>query len=139
MLALTFVSGCVDAVSFLGLGQVFLANMTGNVALMGFAVAGDGAGQGLRAATSLSCFTVGALVGGRVSRPLPPGVPWAGSVDRLLALQLLLLATAAGLLAVAGPEAGSMSSTPSSDWSPRRWDCRERRPAVSLSPTCRPP
>ena len=38
--ALTVVSGFVDAVSFLGLGHVFTANMTGNVALIGFAVAG---------------------------------------------------------------------------------------------------
>ena len=37
LLALTFVTGIVDAVSFLALGQVFTANMTGNVALLGFA------------------------------------------------------------------------------------------------------
>ena len=35
--ALTVVSGFVDAVSFLGLGHVFTANMTGNVVLIGFA------------------------------------------------------------------------------------------------------
>ena len=38
--ALTVVSGFVDAVSFLGLGHVFTANMTGNVVLIGFAAAG---------------------------------------------------------------------------------------------------
>ena len=38
--SLTVVSGFVDAVSFLGLGHVFTANMTGNVALVGFAAAG---------------------------------------------------------------------------------------------------
>ena len=38
--ALTVVSGFVDAVSFLGLGHVFTANMTGNVVLLGFAAAG---------------------------------------------------------------------------------------------------
>src|SRR5947209_5854024 len=40
LLILTFVTGMVDAVSFLGLGHVFTANMTGNVVLLGFAVAG---------------------------------------------------------------------------------------------------
>ena len=37
---LTVVSGMVDAVSYLGLGHVFTANMTGNVVLLGFAAAG---------------------------------------------------------------------------------------------------
>lgn len=40
LLLLTVVSGLVDAVSFVGLNQVFVANMTGNVALLGFAMAG---------------------------------------------------------------------------------------------------
>lgn len=38
--ALTVVSGFLDAISFLGLGHVFIANMTGNVVLIGFAAAG---------------------------------------------------------------------------------------------------
>src|SRR5580704_12648879 len=37
---LTVVSGVVDAVSYFGLGHVFTANMTGNVVLIGFALAG---------------------------------------------------------------------------------------------------
>ena len=37
LLALTFATGMIDAVSFIALGQVFTANMTGNVALLGFA------------------------------------------------------------------------------------------------------
>src|SRR5437868_15296221 len=42
LLALTFTTGLVDAVSYLGLGRVFTANMTGNVVLLGFGVAGAG-------------------------------------------------------------------------------------------------
>jgi hypothetical protein len=38
LLVLTLVTGLVDAVSYLGLGHVFTANMTGNVVLLGFAV-----------------------------------------------------------------------------------------------------
>ncbi len=40
LLALTVVSGLIDAVSYLGLGRVFTANMTGNVVVLGFAAAG---------------------------------------------------------------------------------------------------
>ena len=39
LLVLTAVSGTVDAVSYLGLGHVFTANMTGNVVLLAFAAA----------------------------------------------------------------------------------------------------
>ena len=40
MLLLSFVTGLVDAISVLGLGKVFTANMTGNVVFLGFAAAG---------------------------------------------------------------------------------------------------
>ena len=40
LLVLTAVSGTVDAVSYLGLGHVFTANMTGNVVFLAFAAAG---------------------------------------------------------------------------------------------------
>jgi hypothetical protein len=40
LLALTVVTGLVDAVSILRLGRVFVANMTGNVVFTGFAVTG---------------------------------------------------------------------------------------------------
>jgi uncharacterized membrane protein YoaK (UPF0700 family) len=66
--ALTVVSGFVDAVSFLGLGHVFTANMTGNVVLIGFAAAGA---PGFSVAASLSAvgaFLAGAVAGGRVAQ-----------------------------------------------------------------------
>ena len=66
MLALTLVTGVVDAASYLKLGHVFVANMTGNVVFLGFALAGAG---GLSAATSLvaiAAFLSGALAGGRL-------------------------------------------------------------------------
>lgn len=66
MLALTMVTGLVDAVSYLGLGHVFVANMTGNVVFLGFALAGA---PGLSAAASvaaLGAFLGGALAGGRL-------------------------------------------------------------------------
>ena len=38
LLAMTFVTGIVDAASFLALGHVFTANMTGNIAATGLAM-----------------------------------------------------------------------------------------------------
>jgi uncharacterized membrane protein YoaK (UPF0700 family) len=67
LLALTVVTGLVDAVSILSLGRVFVANMTGNVVFIGFAVAGA---PGFSLAASLSAlagFLVGALLGGRLA------------------------------------------------------------------------
>jgi uncharacterized membrane protein YoaK (UPF0700 family) len=40
LLLLTVATGVVDAVSLLALGRVFIANMTGNVVFIGFALAG---------------------------------------------------------------------------------------------------
>ncbi len=39
LLGMTAVTGLVDAVSFLSLGHVFTANMTGNVVILAFATA----------------------------------------------------------------------------------------------------
>ena len=65
LLALTFTTGLVDAVSFLGLGHVFTANMTGNVVLLGFAVGGATGLSVARSLTSLVAFLIGAMLGGR--------------------------------------------------------------------------
>ncbi|MEA2208727.1 MAG: hypothetical protein QOF54_1204 [Solirubrobacteraceae bacterium] len=64
MVALTFLTGLVDAVSYLMLGHVFVANMTGNVVFLGFSLAGA---SGLSTAASLlalGAFVFGALAGG---------------------------------------------------------------------------
>jgi uncharacterized membrane protein YoaK (UPF0700 family) len=67
LLGLTVVSGMIDAVSYLGLGHVFTANMTGNVVVLGFAAAGAPGFSVPHTATSLAFFLVGALTGGRVA------------------------------------------------------------------------
>jgi uncharacterized membrane protein YoaK (UPF0700 family) len=64
LLALTVVTGLVDAVSILQLGRVFVANMTGNVVFTGFAIAGA-PGFSLSASLfALFGFLVGAMIGG---------------------------------------------------------------------------
>jgi uncharacterized membrane protein YoaK (UPF0700 family) len=70
--ALTVVSGFIDAVSFLGLGHVFTANMTGNVALIGFAVAGAPGFSVSASLCALGAFLAGAVAGGRLARRIRP-------------------------------------------------------------------
>ncbi|MER6027966.1 YoaK family protein [Streptomyces sp. NPDC001851] len=67
LLALAVVSGLIDAVSYLGLGRVFTANMTGNVVVLGFAAVGAPGFSVPHTATSLACFLLGAAAGGRVA------------------------------------------------------------------------
>ena len=67
LMVLTVVTGLVDAISFLGLGHVFTANMTGNVVLLGFAVAGAPGLSIRRSLTSVIAFLLGAILGGRLA------------------------------------------------------------------------
>ncbi|MFF7534471.1 YoaK family protein [Streptomyces bobili] len=66
MLILTVVTGLVDAVSYLALGHVFVANMTGNVVFLGFALAGDENLSALASVVAIMAFLLGALAGGKL-------------------------------------------------------------------------
>jgi uncharacterized membrane protein YoaK (UPF0700 family) len=66
LLCLTIVTGLIDAVSYLKLGHVFVANMTGNVVFMGFAVAGTTEFSIAAAIVAIAAFLLGALAGGRL-------------------------------------------------------------------------
>src|ERR1700681_1158577 len=66
LLGITAVTGLVDAVSFLSLGRVFTANMTGNIVLLAFATAHVSGLSIARSLTALSAFLAGAILGGRV-------------------------------------------------------------------------
>ncbi|MFJ5834631.1 YoaK family protein [Streptomyces sp. NPDC093089] len=92
LLVLTFVSGLVDAASFLGLGRVFVANMTGNVVFLGFALSGVAQLSALASAVALAGFLAGAVAGGAWRREAEPGTLFAP----LIAFQALLLALALG-------------------------------------------
>jgi uncharacterized membrane protein YoaK (UPF0700 family) len=92
LLALTLLTGVVDAASYLKLGHVFVANMTGNVVFLGFAIAGA---QGLSIVASLlalGSFLAGAFAGG-----------WLGSRNSSHRARLLRAANAtqASLIVVA--------------------------------------
>ncbi|HJS96525.1 MAG TPA: YoaK family protein [Solirubrobacteraceae bacterium] len=70
LLALTFASGMVDAASYLGLGRVFTANMTGNLVLLGFGIAHSGGLPVLSPIVSLGSFVLGAGLGGLLATRL---------------------------------------------------------------------
>ena len=70
---LAFASGLIDAASYLGLGHVFTANMTGNILLLGLAVAGASGFSASACLVSVAAFLVGAGVAGRLDRDLRAG------------------------------------------------------------------
>jgi uncharacterized membrane protein YoaK (UPF0700 family) len=70
LLVLTGVTGLVDAVSFLKLGHVFVANMTGNVVFIGFAIGGATDLSMLASLVAIAAFVAGALGGGHLSARL---------------------------------------------------------------------
>src|SRR3984957_7035706 len=72
LMALTLLSGLIDAVCYLGLGRVFTGNMTGNVVVLGFAAAGAPGFSAPACLTSLAVFLVGAVAGGRISQHVSP-------------------------------------------------------------------
>ncbi len=67
LLVLTAVTGVVDAVSYIALGHVFVANMTGNVVFLGFALAGASGLSEPASLAALAAFLLGALAGGRIA------------------------------------------------------------------------
>jgi uncharacterized membrane protein YoaK (UPF0700 family) len=97
LLALTVVTGLVDATSYLKLGHVFVANMTGNVVFLGFGIAGTGASSIWASVTALGSFLVGSVAGGRIgsrwSRNRAHHLAAATSAELLLVAFALLVAT----------------------------------------------
>ena len=94
LLALTAVTGFVDAVSYLALGHVFTANMTGNVVFLGFALAGASDFSIATSLLALVAFGVGAVTGGRLGRLL------GTHRGRLLAYATVVEALLVGLAAI---------------------------------------
>jgi uncharacterized membrane protein YoaK (UPF0700 family) len=67
LVSMTLVTGLVDAFSYLVLGHVFVANMTGNVVFLGFALAGAPGFSIVASLAAIVAFAAGALLGGRLA------------------------------------------------------------------------
>src|SRR5437763_7805131 len=93
LLALTFTTGLVDAVSYLGLGRVFTANMTGNVVLLGFGIAGSGGLPIVAPLLSLAAFVLGSSLGGLLATRMESR--YRGLLGVALAIETSLMAVAA--------------------------------------------
>ncbi len=66
LVAMTLVTGLIDAFSYLVLGHVFVANMTGNVVFLAFALAGAPGFSIPASLVALGSFILGALAGGSI-------------------------------------------------------------------------
>jgi uncharacterized membrane protein YoaK (UPF0700 family) len=98
LVILTATTGLVDAVSVLGLGRVFTANMTGNVVFLAFALVSVPEYSAARSLASLVAFLTGAVLGGILATRL------SGSRNRWLLMASLI---ESGLFLLAGLVAGA--------------------------------
>ncbi len=107
LLVLTFVTGIVDAVSFLALEQVFAAMQTGNVIFLGFGI-GGAAGAPLVA----PLIGLGAFFAGGAAAALAGGVatPEGHGLRRALVVEVALLAAAAVFAAATDPSPEALSA-----------------------------
>src|SRR6266480_7830794 len=81
LVGLTFSSGAVDAISFLALGKVFTAFMTGNLVFLGFGLAGADEPDVLRVAVSLAAFAAGVFMAVRIIRAARGSKIWPRSEE----------------------------------------------------------
>jgi len=87
--ALTASSGAVDAISFLALGKVFSAFMTGNIAFLGLRVAGASAPGAVAIIVSMVAFAVGVYLSTRIVKPSEASGIWPGRVTVALSVSLI--------------------------------------------------
>lgn len=102
LVCLTFGSGAVDAISFLGLGRVFTAMMSGNIVLLGLAVGSAARSEALRSAVSLVVYAVGVFAASRLVRNSTTSRVWPAG---------LTLALVYGAIAQAGVLAGWLGAS----------------------------
>jgi len=87
--ALAVSSGAVDAVSFLDLGKVFSAFMTGNVAFLGLGAARAGGPSMVAVLAAMASFAVGVYFATRIVRPSEVSGIWSPRVTVALNISLI--------------------------------------------------
>ena len=105
LLALTAATGLVDAACYLGMGHVLVANMTGNVVFLGFALAGAPGFSIAAFIVALSSFLAGAAAAGRLSVALSDQLRrWliTAAATQTVLVAGAAIATAAGALGPTG-------------------------------------
>jgi uncharacterized membrane protein YoaK (UPF0700 family) len=97
LLLLARVVGYLDAVSYLGLGRVFTANMTGNTVLLGLALVQADRPAALRAGLALAGFLLGSACAAWLVERQQAGGVWPRAVTHALTLEWGLLLRACWL------------------------------------------
>ena len=92
LLLLACVAGSVDAVSYIGLGHVFTANMTGNTVLLGLALGQAEHRAVVRSGLALVGFLAGVALGTWTANRGRPSSAWPPAVTATLAVEWGLLA-----------------------------------------------
>jgi uncharacterized membrane protein YoaK (UPF0700 family) len=106
MMVLTFVTGMLDAVGYLGLDRIFTGNMTGNIVILGMGVAAEDSLPVAGPAIALGAYVLGAAVAGRlVLRHKPVWKPVVTAVFVVSACAMTAAATILALFHVSGPSA----------------------------------
>lgn len=107
LLALTFVTGIVDAVSFIALGHVFAAMQTGNVLFLGLGIGGAPDAAFWAPLVSLLAFLLGGGLGILIARGAA-GTRLA--LGQAIAVEALLLLIAASFLTAAEVSEGNLAA-----------------------------
>src|SRR5262249_31604884 len=91
LLLLSLAAASLDAISYLGLGHVFTAMMTGNIVLLGLALAQGEVLAALRSIIALIGFAIGVFVGAIIVER-ESGLPeWPAAVTGALCIEAVLL------------------------------------------------
>jgi len=107
LLLLTFAAGLIDAISYLGLGHVFTAMMTGNTVLLAMALGQGEAMAALRSTLALIAFSVGAVVSAVILLRGDRRGLWPPIVTATLALESVMLGAFAAVWSARDPFARS--------------------------------
>jgi uncharacterized membrane protein YoaK (UPF0700 family) len=105
LLILTWAAGCVDAISYLGLGHVFTAMMTGNTVLLGLALAQGEILAALRSIVALIGFAAGVAAGAMIVER-DEDRRWPRAVTKALALEAVFLAVFSSIGSLEGNSPG---------------------------------
>lgn len=91
VVALTFVTGCADAMGFLSLGGAFSSVMTGNMVLLGLSAGKADLSLATTSAAAIASFVVGVLIGAHVAGVAKADDPvWPSAVTKALGLEIVV-------------------------------------------------
>jgi uncharacterized membrane protein YoaK (UPF0700 family) len=81
LIGLAFSSGAVDAISYLALGKVFTAFMTGNIVFLALGATGAGTMEATRVAGSIAAFAAGVFVAVKIVKSFKGPAVWSRGVS----------------------------------------------------------